>query len=56
VQAWKIKELGQQAQKFSLQALRSHLNFLHQADLALKTSAANPRVWLENILVRLGPG
>jgi DNA polymerase-3 subunit delta len=51
-----VKRLGQQAKHFSLQALRSHLNLLHQADLSLKTSAANPRVWLEYALIHLGPG
>jgi DNA polymerase-3 subunit delta len=51
-----IKRLGQQAQKFSLKALRAHLNLLHQADLSLKTSTANPRVWLEYTLIHLGPG
>ena len=28
----------------------------HRADLALKTSVANPRVWLEYALIHLGPG
>ena len=51
-----VKRLGQQAKHFSLQALRSHLNLLHQADLSLKTSTANPRVWLEYALIHLGPG
>jgi DNA polymerase-3 subunit delta len=51
-----VTKLGQQAKHFSLSALRSHLNLLHQADLALKTSAANPRVWLEYTLLHLGPG
>jgi DNA polymerase-3 subunit delta len=51
-----VKRLGQQAQNFSLKALRSHLNLLHQADLSLKTSTANPRVWLEYTLIHLGPG
>ena len=51
-----VKRLGQQAQHFSLKALRSHLNLLHQADLSLKTSTANPRVWLEYTLIHLGPG
>jgi hypothetical protein len=36
--------------------LRSHLNLLHQADLSLKTSTSNPRVWLEYTLIHLGPG
>jgi DNA polymerase-3 subunit delta len=51
-----IKRLGQQAQSFSLNALRSHLEILHQADLSLKTSTANPRIWLEWTLIHLGPG
>ncbi len=54
--SWQLDKLAKQAKKFTLQALKSHLNLLHQADLAIKTSAANPRVWLENILIRLGPG
>jgi DNA polymerase III subunit delta len=53
---WLVKRLGQQAQNFSLKALKSHLNLLHQVDLSLKTSAANPRVWLEYALIHLGPG
>ncbi|MGQ9689607.1 MAG: DNA polymerase III subunit delta [Desulfobaccales bacterium] len=51
-----VNRLGQQARHFSLPALKSHLNLLHQADLALKTSTANPRVWLEWLLFHLGPG
>jgi len=51
-----VQKLGRQAQKFSLPALRAHLDILHQADLAIKTSAANPRIWLEWALTRLGPG
>jgi DNA polymerase-3 subunit delta len=51
-----VKRLGQQAQNFSLKALKSHLNLLHQADLSFKTSTANPRVWLEYTLIHLGPG
>ncbi len=54
--SWQTDKLAKQGKKFTLQALKSHLNLLHQADLAIKTSAANPRVWLENILIRLGPG
>jgi DNA polymerase III subunit delta len=53
---WQVDKLGKQAQHFSLRALRSHLNLLHRADLALKTSAANPRVWLEYAIIHLGPG
>jgi DNA polymerase III subunit delta len=51
-----VKKLGRQAQHFSLPALQAHLELLHQADHALKTSAANPRFWLEWTLIRLGPG
>jgi DNA polymerase-3 subunit delta len=51
-----VKKLGRQAQHFSLKALKSHLNLLHHADLSLKTSAANPRLWLEWTLLHLGPG
>ncbi len=51
-----VKKVGRQAEKFSLPALQAHLELLHQADLALKTSAADPRFWLEWTLVRMGPG
>ena len=51
-----VKKVGRQAEKFSLPALQAHLELLHQADLSLKTSAANPRVWLEWTLLHLGPG
>jgi DNA polymerase-3 subunit delta len=51
-----VKRLGKQAQSFSLNALRSHLELLHQADLSLKTSTTNPRVWLEWALLQMGPG
>jgi DNA polymerase III subunit delta len=51
-----VNKIGRQAQKFSLPALRAHLELLHQADLSLKTSATTPRVWLEWTLVRMGPG
>ena len=51
-----VKKVGRQAEKFSLPALQAHLELLHQADLSLKTSAANPRVWLEWALIHLGPG
>jgi DNA polymerase-3 subunit delta len=54
--SWQVERLAKQAKNFSLKALRSHLNLLHQADLSLKTSAANPRVWLEYTLIHLGPG
>lgn len=51
-----VNKVGRQAQKFSLPALRAHLELLHQADFAIKTSTANPRIWLEWTLMRLGPG
>jgi len=51
-----VKRLGQQARAFSLPALRAHLALLHQADLSLKTSTTNPRVWLEWALLHMGPG
>jgi DNA polymerase-3 subunit delta len=53
---WKITELTQQAGRFSEAALRSHLFLLHQIDLQLKTSAGNPRLWLEWALLQMGPG
>lgn len=53
---WQVKRLGPQAQKFTLPALKSHLHLLHQVDLSLKTSTANPRIWLEYALMQLGPG
>lgn len=56
LKAWQVKRLGQQAKSFSLNALRSHLEVLHQADLSLKTSTAAPRVCLEWILLQMGPG
>ena len=51
-----VNKLGRQAQNFSLPALKAHLELLHQADLALKTSTSNPRFWLEWAVTRLGPG
>jgi DNA polymerase-3 subunit delta len=53
---WLVRKLGQQAARFSLPALKSHLHLLHQADLRLKTSTGNPRLWLEWALVHMGPG
>ncbi len=53
---WKIKVLTQQAARFSEASLRSHLFLLHQVDLKLKTSAGNPRLWLEWALLKMGPG
>lgn len=51
-----VKKLGQQAKHFSLPSLRTHLALLHQADLHLKTSTGNPRLWLEWTLLQMGPG
>jgi DNA polymerase-3 subunit delta len=51
-----MKKLAAQAARFSLPALRSHLLLLHRADLHLKTSTANPRLWLEWALLKMGPG
>jgi DNA polymerase-3 subunit delta len=51
-----VKKLSQQAARFSEAALRNHLFRLHQTDLHLKTSAGNPRLWLEWTLLHLGPG
>jgi len=51
-----VKRLGQQARAFSLDTLKSHLALLHQADLSLKTSTTNPRIWLEWALLHMGPG
>jgi DNA polymerase-3 subunit delta len=51
-----VKRLAQQAARFSEAALQGHLLRLHQTDLYLKTSAGNPRLWLEWTLLHLGPG
>ncbi len=51
-----VNRLSRQAQAFSRAALRSHLVLLHQADRHLKTSTANPRLWLEWALLHMGPG
>lgn len=53
---WNMKKVAQQAKHFSIAALRSHLFLLHQIDLQLKTSAGNPRLWLEWALLQMGPG
>jgi DNA polymerase III subunit delta len=53
---WRVKGLSQQAARFSEPALRAHLVLLHQADLHLKTSTGNPRLWLEWALLKMGPG
>ncbi len=51
-----LKKLEQQAARFSETALTRHLFLLHQADVQLKTSAGNPRLWLEWVLLQMGPG
>lgn len=51
-----VRKLGQQAGQFSMPALKSHLQLLHQADLHLKTGTGNPRLWLEWVLLQMGPG
>ncbi len=51
-----LRRLSQQAAHFSEAALRSHLFLLHHVDLQLKTSAGNPRLWLEWALLKMGPG
>ena len=51
-----LKKLAQQANRFSAAALRGHLFLLHQSDLQLKTSTANPRLWLEWCLLQIGAG
>lgn len=51
-----VKKLGQQAARFSLQELKAHLQLLHRADLHLKTSTGNPRLWLEWAVLQMGPG
>jgi DNA polymerase-3 subunit delta len=53
---WNMRKLAQQAARFSDAALASHLFLLHKTDLQLKTSTANPRLWLEWCLLRMGPG
>jgi DNA polymerase-3 subunit delta len=53
---WNLRKLSQQAGRFSEAALRAHLFLLHQIDFQLKTSAGNPRLWLEWALLKLGPG
>ena len=50
-----LKRLGHQARAFTLPALRRQLERLHRADQALKTGAADPRLWLEWVLFGLGP-
>lgn len=50
-----VKQLGRQAEAFSTPALKRQLGLVHQADLALKTSTGNPRIWLEWVLLQMGP-
>jgi DNA polymerase III subunit delta len=56
VAQWKVKNVTQQAARFSHKALKAHLALLHQVDFHLKTSTGNPRLWLEWALVKMGPG
>jgi len=56
LQQWQIKNLSQQAARFSQAALKAHLEALHQVDYRLKTSTGSPRLWLEWVLLRMGPG
>jgi DNA polymerase-3 subunit delta len=51
-----LRKLGQQAALFSLPALKSHLQLLHQADLHIKTSTGTPRLWLEWAVLKMGAG
>lgn len=51
-----VKKLSQQAALFTAPALQTHLWRLHQTDRQLKTSAGNPRLWLEWCLLQMGPG
>lgn len=53
---WSVKKLTGQAARFSIPTLRAHLHRLHQADRQLKTSSANPQLWLEWTVLRMGPG
>ncbi len=51
-----VKKLSQQAALFTVPTLQTHLWRLHQTDRQLKTSAGNPRLWLEWCLLQMGPG
>ncbi len=51
-----VKKLSQQATRFTTPTLQTHLWRLHQTDRQLKTSAGNPRLWLEWCLLQMGPG
>ncbi|HLD46584.1 MAG TPA: DNA polymerase III subunit delta [Desulfobaccales bacterium] len=56
VPQFKVKDLAQQAARFSDAALKRHLAMLHRVDFCLKTSTGNPRLWLEWALIKMGPG
>jgi DNA polymerase-3 subunit delta len=56
VQPRKIKDLAKQAARFTIPALKTHLWHLHQTDRHLKTSAGNPKLWLEWCLLQMRPG
>ncbi len=51
-----LRKLERQAKAFSLKALARHLDRLHRADVMLKTSAGSPRLWLEHLVLEMGPG
>lgn len=51
-----VKKLSKQAARFTAPTLETHLRRLHQTDRQLKTSAGNPRLWLEWCLLQMGPG
>jgi len=51
-----VRKLERQAAAFSRRALLRHLTRLHQADLMLKTGASSPRLWLECLVLEMGPG
>jgi len=50
-----VRNLARQAQTFSTSALREYLKLLHRVDYILKTTASNPRLWLEWALLQMGP-
>jgi len=51
-----VRKLSQQAARFTVPALQTHLWHLHQTDRQLKTSAGNPKLWLEWCLLQMRPG
>jgi DNA polymerase-3 subunit delta len=51
-----VKKLSKQAARFTAPTLKTHLRRLHHADQQLKTSAGNPKLWLEWCLLQMGPG